>query len=153
MNTWQTVFAAIGALGVVAAGAFYIGSINASVAELREIYKSITPEVLKQRQDALSEVKKATETSVETLRAEDIVSRIYRRSSLPKGCDTGLATASCEPGDLVLGGGGSCGQCGAEGRMETSRALDGGWTVACDENGNNEYDGGIAEVICLRATR
>ena len=81
---------------------------------------------------------------------------VYPRSE-KRGCDEGEVEAFCDTGDRAIGGGGSCGACdGGVGRMERSirvKRNDGteGWQVACDENNNQSYDGGTAEVVCLSA--
>ncbi len=83
---------------------------------------------------------------------------IYPVESAALGCDTGRPEAFCNIGDIAVSGGGQCGFCGGVGRFEATfpiaKDIGGinrsGWSIQCDENGDNRYDGGKAIVYCQK---
>ena len=83
---------------------------------------------------------------------------IYPVESITLGCDQGRPEAFCNIGDIAVSGGGQCGFCGGVGRFEATfpiaKDIGGinrsGWSIQCDENGDNRYDGGKAIVYCQK---
>lgn len=102
--------------------------------------------------EKLSELREAAESEARRVSKNLSLTkeRVYWRTSEPKGCDSGIVSVKCDSGDIALGGGGSCGRCSATGRMEASEFRGDSWVVACDENNNQHFDGGVAQILCLR---